>query len=240
MKSAVTAEDELAAARAALTGTPLERARIATRALLSLLRDPNDTRQVFLLGISTNRRSFPRLLARIAMTDEGGEMLRERPSIDSRHVDYAALRALPDGTLGREYARFLDDNHLDPDLFQSPPGLPEVPAYLVQRLRQVHDIWHVVTGYSPDVPGELALQAFSYAQTGTALSLIISVFGTLRWTFSPPPGASTSGPKLIAKTVDGYRRGKRAAFLPVVKFEDMWSLPVTEVREKLRVEAVAA
>ena len=216
---------ELDAARIALSGTSFERARLAVRSLRNLLRNPDDTRQVFLLGLATSRRSFPELLARICIEEGGAQLLRDQPAIDSRSVDYEALRALPTGSLGREYARFIDDNHLDPDLFQRPAGLPEIPAYVSQRLRQVHDVWHVLTGIGPDVPGEVALQAFTYAQTGAPLSLLIAVFGSLRFTWAHPA---------IAKgAISGYRRGKRAAFLPVVRLEDLWAMPLTEVRERL-------
>jgi ubiquinone biosynthesis protein COQ4 len=230
MQSAVTHEDELRASRSALTGTPFGRAKIASRALFSLLKNPDDTRQVFLLGTATGRRALPELLTRMVLTDDGSRMIREQPSIDSRHVDYDALRALPDGTLGREYVRFLDDNHLDPDLFQAPPGLPQIPAYLAQRMRQTHDIWHVLTGYTPDVPGEVALQAFSYAQTRTLLSLLIAFFGSLH--------NSMRHPGIIGKSVDGYRRGKKAVFLASVWLEEMWALPLDEVRARLAIDPV--
>ncbi len=230
METAVTHEDELNAARVALTGTPLQRAKIATRALVSLLRNPDDTRQVFLLGVSTGRRALPNLLTRIVLSEEGGRMIREQPTIDSKHVDYEALRKLPDGTLGREYVRFLDVNHLDPDLFHAPPGLPQIPAYVAQRMRQTHDIWHVLTGYTPDVPGEVALQAFSFAQSRTPLSLLIAFFGSLR--------NSVKHPGIIGKSIDGYRRGKRAAFLPSVWLEEMWALPLEEARKRLSIDAV--
>ncbi len=230
MKSAVTHEQELEASRVALTGTAFERAKIAARALVALLRNPDDTRQVFLLGTATGRRALPQLLTRIVLSDEGGRMIREQPTIDSKHVDYEALRKLPDGTLGREYVRFLDVNDLDPDLFHAPPGLPQVPAYVAQRMRQTHDLWHVLTGYMPDVPGEVALQAFSYAQTGTPLSWLIAFFGSIR--------NSVKHPGIIGKSIDGYRRGKRAAFLPSVWLEEMWALPLEEARKRLSIEAV--
>jgi len=35
---------------------------------------------------------------------------RERPRIRLSTLDMARLRGLPDGTLGREYVRFLEDN----------------------------------------------------------------------------------------------------------------------------------
>jgi ubiquinone biosynthesis protein COQ4 len=225
MPSAVTHEEELAAARVAIAGTRWQRVRIGARAVRDLLKNPDDTRQVFLIGLATSRLTMPQLLTRICMEDEGARMLKDQPAIDSAHVDFEALRRLPDGTLGREYVRFLDQNRLDPDLFRRPPGVPEVPGYIAQRLRQLHDVWHVLTGIGPDIPGEVALQAFTYAQTGAALSFLISLFGTLRW--------SASHPTLLREVVREYRRGKRAAFLPVVRVEELWDVPLPEVRVRL-------
>jgi len=86
-------------------------------------------------------------------------------------------------------------------------------------------LWHVLTGVAPNIPGEVSLQAFTYAQTGAVLSLLISLFGTLRW--------SASYPTLAWDVMREYRRGKRAAFLPVVRVEELWDVPLAEVRTRL-------
>src|SRR3954470_2531990 len=57
---------------------------------------------------------------------------------------------LPEGTLGRAYVDFCDRNNLD-----YPGDNPNQPAVFV-----AHDMTHVITGYEPTGPGELALGAF--------------------------------------------------------------------------------
>lgn len=220
---------EAEAARIALSGTTRERVTVGVRALRDLLRDPDDTAQVFLLGLAVNAPFFPRLFARFASTAEGARLLAERPTIDSRSVDFARLRSLPETTLGGAYARYLGDNGLDPDLFQPPPGLPEVPRFVAQRIRQTHDIWHVLTGYAPDVPGELALQGFTFAQLHMPSSLVIAAFGTL-----------AKAPREAARVLEGYRRGQEAAFLPVVRFEDHWDDDLDVLRARLGVRPARA
>jgi ubiquinone biosynthesis protein COQ4 len=223
---------EKEAARLAMYGTPIERAAMAARSLEALLRDPEDTKQVFYLGLLVNRRSYPVFLARFTTDDEGARLLRERPAIDSRHVDFAALRALPPDTLGGAYVRYLDENGLDPDLFQAPPDLPEIPTYIGQRMRQVHDVWHVLTGYRTDVPGEIALQAFTWAQTGMPSSWLLATFATLRYA----PGR----PEIIRLALDGWRRGRRARFLPPLRLEDHFHRNLEEVRAELGIEPALA
>ena len=45
----------------------------------------------------------------------GRRILKDKPVINSSTVDIVALRRLPDGLFGREYARFLDDQKVSPD-----------------------------------------------------------------------------------------------------------------------------
>lgn len=223
---------EREAARLALDGTPIERAAMAARAMRRLIEDPDDTRQVFYVGLLVNRRTYPMFLARFTTDDEGARLLRERPAIDSAHVDYDALRALPDTTLGGAYVRFLDANGLDPDLFQPPPGLPEVPAYIAQRMRQVHDLWHVLTGYGPDVSGEVALQAFTWGNTGMASAKVVALAGALK--------LAGKDPAIVRSVAEGYANGRRARFLASIRVEDHFGRELEDVRRDWRVSAASA
>lgn len=223
---------EREAARLALSGTPLERAVTALKALLALVADPNDTKQVFYIGLLVNRRRYPEFLARFTTDDEGARLLRERPAIDTAHVDFDALRALPDGTLGREYVRFLEVHGLDPDLFQPPPGLPEVPAYIGQRMRQVHDLWHVLTGYETDVEGEVALQAFTWAQTGMPSAGMVAIAASARF--------AASKPGIARGAIEGWKRGKRARFLAPIRLEDHFARRLSDVRRDLGLDTSLA
>ena len=60
------------------------------------------------------------------------------------------MRDLPDGTLGRAYVDFYERNNLT-----YPGDDPNSPAIFV-----AHDMTHVIAGYEPTGPGELALGAF--------------------------------------------------------------------------------
>ena len=220
---------EADAVKLALNGTPRQKALAGLGALRRLLADPDDTVQVFLLGILVNGRYVPELLMKISADVEGAKLVHDKPAIDSSTVDWDRLRALPETTLGGAYARYLDDNGLDPDLFQAPPGLPEPLKFIAQRIRQTHDLWHVLTGYRPDVPGELALQGFTFAQLRMPSALLIATLGTL---FKAPTHAR--------RVLDGFRRGRDAKYLPVVRFETMWERDLEDVRRELGVRRAMA
>ncbi len=222
--------DESEAADLALASVA-ERARLAWRAGIALALDPSDTQQVFYLAQALDRPTLPRIAARLAALPAGRELLRARPAIDSRSVDLAALRALPANTLGGAYVRVLDENGLDPDIFQRPPGLPDDLAYVAQRLRQTHDLWHVVTGFDTDVPGEIALQAFTYAQLRQRFSLLIVLFGLLIFTLRHP--------RVWPMSMRARRVGKQAAWLFGERLEDRWTEPLAALRERLGLSELA-
>jgi ubiquinone biosynthesis protein COQ4 len=222
---------QVEAIRIAIEGNWLERVALRNRAGAALLRNPNDTEQVFLLGAVAGRKRFPALLARFVTSGSGLELLERDATIDRKHVDYAALRKLPADSLGGAYVRMLDEEGLDPDLFQAPPGLPRALAYVAKRLRQTHDLWHLVTGYGTDVHSEIALQAFSYGQTGMPLSRLITIFGLLRWGFAKPA--------LWAQAWRAYRAGQQACFLATFDWEAHWEQPLDKVRQKLNVTRLA-
>ncbi|HEY8378431.1 MAG TPA: Coq4 family protein, partial [Nannocystis sp.] len=79
-------------------------------------------------------------------------------------VDLAALRGLPEGTVGREYARLLDSKGLEPlriseDIKARLAGHP-----LALRYTTTHDLVHVLTGFSTTPAGELGVLAFMVGQ----------------------------------------------------------------------------
>ncbi len=79
---------EADAVRIALEGTARERVTTAARALFELLRDSSRTEQVFLLGLVVNGPFFPSLVAKVAASPGGPELLAESPTIDSKNVDF--------------------------------------------------------------------------------------------------------------------------------------------------------
>jgi ubiquinone biosynthesis protein COQ4 len=123
---------------------------------------------------------------------------------------------------------------LTPEIFDGAPGQVTDPrvAYVVQRLRQTHDLWHVATGYETDAASEIALQAFTFAQVRAPSSLILATVGTLR--------GAPQLPGLPRDVVAAFRAGRRVEKLAFFPWEDHWETPLSEVRELLGIGAVVA
>jgi ubiquinone biosynthesis protein COQ4 len=212
---------------------PLE----AVRALRALVSNPDDTGQVFRVIRALSGRSFERTLARVQADPTGRRILDERRRLLPVLADRARLRALPEGSLGRAYARFMDAEAISADglveASKTPEPLPEHRLgpdgqILGERLRDMHDLWHVVTGYGRDLFGEAALLAFTYAQTRNRGIGAIAAVGFWRmWR-----GGAREAATLVRRA---WWRGRRAAFLPAADWEALLELPLDEVRRRLRV-----
>jgi ubiquinone biosynthesis protein COQ4 len=202
------------------------RLRRAAGALVALSRDKGRLDQVLVFAMAVNMPVLAKRIERLGSDAEGARLFDERPRIDRRSVDFAALERLPDGTLGREYARFLTDNGISPEPFEVLPDVgDERAAYAILRLRQTHDLWHVLTGYTPDVSGEVLLQAFTFAQLGLPSAFLLCALGTLRYLLF----RRGHFPRLVR----AYRRGKAARFLATFRWEEHWATPVAELRTAL-------
>jgi ubiquinone biosynthesis protein COQ4 len=203
-------------------GAKLEWGR-ALRALRRLLADHDDTAQVFEIMRALNGRATARNYRRLLTTGEGGRLASEQLELAERLMDAAWLDALPDGSVGAAYRDFVRAEQL------SAEGLAEVSrqrlaqieqahpyAWFGRRTRDVHDIWHVLSGYGRDPLGEACLVAFSYAQTkGLGWALIaLGVAARAR-----------SGP--VRRAIwQGFRRGGAAKWLLGEDYERLLREPL--------------
>ena len=211
--------------------------RRALRAAKVLAADPDDLPQVFTIIESLSGRTLERIYFRLQKSETGRRMLATRPDIVSRLADREALRKLPAGSLGRAYLDFVESENISAEGIRAAyhegtsheKALSPELVWVHQRMRDTHDLWHAVVGYKGDVLGETALLGFTYAQTwnpAIALILGIGLFKTI--------GVAPEARKTI---LDGFRRGRKASYLPEQEWESMLALPVEEVRRRLNVEA---
>lgn len=61
-------------------------------------------------GETTGDAALRDILTEMKKTEEGLAILNEKPRINTKTIDLNTLRKLPDGTFGRSYVKFLDDN----------------------------------------------------------------------------------------------------------------------------------
>lgn len=138
---------------------------------------PTDGRHVAKLGEITGEAALISLQSRLRATSSGRQLLRDRPNIDGNSVP---MDCAPN-TFGHRYHAFMKKYEIsadtrEPTRYINDPGL----AYIMQRYRQVHDFWHVLTDLPITILGELILKLVECRQTGLPMTLLASLFGPLR------------------------------------------------------------
>jgi ubiquinone biosynthesis protein COQ4 len=138
---------------AARLPAPLDRRlhwRRAYRALRNVIVDPERTDQVIELINSIGGGADLRAFARFRAHPQGRALLAERPSLLITLADLDRLAALPAGTFGHVYARFMQSERLDPDgivnEFRATFGdavIDPDEQWFFERLDTMHDLWHV-------------------------------------------------------------------------------------------------
>ncbi len=213
--------------------------RRALRAARTLAQNPDDLPQVFTIIESLSGHTLERIAARFGHSEEGRRLLAEKPDIVQLLADRKALAKLPQGSLGRAYLDFVERENISAAGIREagamgtahPEALPAPLDWIHARMRDTHDLWHAAVGYSGDVLGETALLAFTLAQTrNPAIALIVGI-GLFKTLGSPHAAEARR------TILDGFRRGRKAAWLASQPWESLLALPVTEVRRRLSLEA---
>jgi ubiquinone biosynthesis protein Coq4 len=208
---------------------PPLRAAKALFSLAQLVRDPNKLGQVFEMADAlADEEGLTELVDRLSANPDIKKALAERHRMK---IDLKALAKLPEGTLGRVFADKMNAAGLDPSAL---PDLasPNPATYFRAHLYETHDVWHAVTGFGMDVYGEIGLQAFYLAQIESPLPLLLLAVGFLRMALYEVE----NGQKLMNEVARGYAMGKQAQTFFGVHWDELWSLPLAEVRRRLNVQ----
>lgn len=152
--------------------------------------------------------------------------LRERARLGP--VELERLKVLPKGTLGAEYAAFMRARNLSAGTL-SPPRVDTELGYVAAHVRESHDLWHVLTGFDTDVAGELGLQAFYVAQLRVPFGMLLVSLGLLNGLFS----SACERERRMRAVVRGWLLGKRARPLFGVRWSELWSVPLDDLRRAL-------
>lgn len=145
-------------------------------------------------------------------------------------IDLEELRQMPDGTLGREYARYMDEHGIDPITFSEDVKEVAERNVVAARYLVMHDLLHLLTGF-PDnsYAGEIGLLAFCVEQGyGEEQEKALQIAEVLYPLLVP------EAKEEIDATVEmGRRMGREADFVLAYRFEDNWEKPIEEVRKEL-------
>ena len=174
------------------------------------------------------------LAEREALRWRGCADVDERPV--PGHVELATLAAAPSGSLGRTLHDLLVANGYDLEVLDREAialsALPPALRYTNTRILQMHDVWHLVAGYTTSASHEIAISAFQLAQFGHGYSAMF-----LATVFTMAGRERPEGfPVLGLLVAEAWRHGRSAPSLMAVPWETHWERSIEELRGELGLE----
>ncbi|MEM8636910.1 MAG: Coq4 family protein, partial [Pseudomonadota bacterium] len=153
--------------------------------------------------------------------------------------DHEPLKSLPKGSVGRAYVEFMEREGL------TAHGLVEESQqqralhtqydddllWYSDRLRDTHDLYHVLTGYGRDALGEDALLGYTHGQHGGLGVSFIAFMGNRQIAKEAPKEARVK--EVLA---EGRRNGKAAKRIIEQDIISLLEQPLGDVRERLNIK----
>lgn len=169
-------------------------------------------------------------------SDTGKAVFCAEPSLPEVLDDHAALRRMPAGSLAHAYCDFMEREGLTAQglVEEFEKFLGDRPRYndrfqwYFNRMRDTHDLMHVLTGYGRDALGEVCVLAFTYGQQPSLAHLFLGYAGG----FEIKSRMKSSAPVLRAVR-EGQKLGKACPRLVEQSILDLLPLPIDHVRAKL-------
>jgi len=154
----------------------------AWRHFRKLMADKEDTEQVFHIIRSLSGRGFVNRAENFWNSARGRETLMQKRGLVEQLDDHAALRRTAPGSLGHAYCDFMETEGLTAQGLADEYGkfaskhaqYEDLLELYADRLRDTHDLMHVLTGYGRDALGEASVLAFTYSQNPNLGTLFIA------------------------------------------------------------------
>jgi ubiquinone biosynthesis protein Coq4 len=181
-----------------------------------------------------DRQAFARMADAMRADPVGRGLLRTRSELWTPGV-LERLAASPKGSLGQAVFQFLDVHGFEPhaDQVAARPGAPADVEYAKHRHRATHDVRHALLGLGATPEDEVLVHAFQLGQQAQWVSRLVVIagllaLGTMRGRFVA----------LARRVAACWRAGRRAPLTLNTPFEDLWELPLDDVRARLGIRAM--
>ena len=203
-----------------------------------LRRDNEDTEQVFRIIRALQGNSSTEQFDKFVANDFGKKVIDERRDLVDLLSKRDWLRTLPEGSLGRVYLDFMEKEGLSAEglreasedggfVADESEQLDERHQVFSDWNRDMHDLFHVVTGYGRDPLAELCLLGVTYHQTKSLGVGFIASLGSFELQRELP------GTPALKAVYEGFKIGKKCEWLVVQDWEKLLPMQIEDVREQL-------
>jgi len=203
-----------------------------------LVKDKERTEEVFPIFEALPWTGLYRAAEAFLTSAEGKRIRAAEPWLPPLLDDHDALRRTPKGSLGHAYCDFMEGEGLSAqglvDEFAKyaadKPVFHDQVAWYFDRLRDTHDLQHVLTGFGRDALGEQCVLAFTYGQQPALAHLFLGYAGGLEI----KKRIKSSAPVLGAVR-EGQRLGSAAPRIIEMPIMELMARPLEEVRRQLNI-----
>jgi len=202
--------------------------------LTSFLKNPGSLESVFAVANSVKDGPLGDQMMRHLLKDsqfQSPVKERWRP----QPIDLSALQTLPEGSLGRCYADQLIRQDITPETLIDPSPVDSDKDFIVHRLKETHDITHVLTGFGIDGASELGLQGFNLAQNRSPLAVML-IFGGMLSALQNDEALTP----ILRALAQGFQMGLDAELVIARKLEDDWDRPLADWQRELNLPITTA
>jgi ubiquinone biosynthesis protein COQ4 len=205
--------------------------------LRKLIGDKEDTSLVFRIYESLPARTFIDRVQALTLSEHGDYLRETEPSLPPILDDHVALRRTPKGSLAHAYCDFMEREGLSAAGLVAEaeslgrPKYPDLVQWFMERSRDTHDLFHVLTGYGRDALGEQCVLLFTHGQSPQHGHLLIGYAGAANIKLM----AKGSKAPVMAAVNEAKRIGKGAERLIVQPIRDLLAMPLEDVRTRLNI-----
>jgi ubiquinone biosynthesis protein COQ4 len=203
-----------------------------------LVEDKEDTEQVFHIIEATKGKRSHRQAWDFIASSEGQRFLRDEVNIPAMLDEHSRWADCGPNSVAAHYIAFMKREGLSAAglVAESHKWLPaekrhaDLTEWYFERLRDTHDLFHVLTGYGRDALGEAALLGFTYEQNFNKGILFIAYAGARQI-------KKVSGTKapIYAAIKEGRRLGKAAAKIAHQDVAALMREDIGEARARLTI-----
>lgn len=213
-----------------LPTTGLQKLILAAGSSLAALSDPYRADMVAVSGETSGKNALNFMHERMKSSKEGRQILKDRPIINSKTVDFKYLKSLPKNSLGNVYASFNQKHRITPDS-RAPVQFidDEDLAYVMQRYRETHDLTHAVLNMPTDMVGESLVKWVEALQTGLPMCVGGAILGPARFSKNKQ---FVRFRKLRPWAIEV---GENSRFLLNIYYERRWEQDIDDLREEMRI-----
>lgn len=210
-----------------------------------LIQNKEDTEQVFHIIEALNGRAQVTNLTDFAESEDGSRLLKRKEYLPPLLDDHSWIRDLPEGTVGRAYVDFMEREGLSAQglvdesekmrLRRGDADYDDDLKWYGNRLRDTHDLFHILTGYGRDALGEACVLGFTYSQNPGLGVIFIAYMGARQLNKHLPEEAH-----VMDCLWEARRNGKAAS--RIIR-EDIIALlhePLEDARKRLNIQRPAA